>query len=307
MRRFVAVVLLVAGSLVAPPVLGQGGNKEAAVKLFNAGREDMKRNDYAAAYEKLSESQRLDPSPGTLLNLALCEENLGRLAAAWAHIQEVLAQLPADDARAKVAKEHQTQIDARLPRLTIHLAPDAPATTRIALDGNELPATSLRTPLPLDPGRHVVLVGAPGAQPKTVDVELAEGERKEITASPAGVTTARPRAEEPKNNTLAYVMLGVGGAGVVTGGVLWAVLNKKHDIVENNCDDQKRCNAEGMDAADSGKKLTPIYTGAWIVGAAGLGVGAYLLLTGGESSAPSTQVGAAPLPGGGAVRLEGRF
>lgn len=307
MRRMIFAGLIVAGVASTSQVHAQPPHTSAAARLFNDGREAMKRDDFAVAYDKLQQSQRLDPSPGTLLNIAICEEKLGKLTDAQAHLQEVLAQIPGDDPRALLAREHAAAIEGRLPRLSLLLDAAAPRDTRISLDGNDLATDSLRTPLSLNPGRHIVRVGAGGRTTRTIQVELAEGERKALRLE--FEAAQRPAAEgtNSTSNALGYVLLGVGAAGVAAGGVMWAVLNKKQDIVDNHCDAQKRCSQDGIDAANAGEKLTPFYTGAWLVGAAGLGAGAYVLLTDRGTADEGTMVGVTVLPGGGAVGATGRF
>jgi hypothetical protein len=54
----------------------------AAEALFREGRDAAKHGDLETACADFAESQRLDPAPGTLLNLAECEEKLGRVASA---------------------------------------------------------------------------------------------------------------------------------------------------------------------------------------------------------------------------------
>jgi hypothetical protein len=77
MVRFAALgaALLFSGTVFAQ-------ERVAAQWLFKEARVLMKHDDYATARLKLEESQRLDPSPGTLLNLAICNEHLGQIATA---------------------------------------------------------------------------------------------------------------------------------------------------------------------------------------------------------------------------------
>ena len=70
-----------------------------AEALFRQGRDAMQRQDYETACARFAESNRLDVAAGTLMNLATCEEKLGRVATAWQHWREAIDLLPAGDDR----------------------------------------------------------------------------------------------------------------------------------------------------------------------------------------------------------------
>ena len=298
---------LVIGSLafLAGIASATAGPNDAA-ELFRKGRAAMQEEDYATAAEKLRESHKLDPSPGTLLNLAICEEKLGELGQSWNHLQAVIAAVPADDPRRPIAEERATALKGRVPWLVLKLGEGVPSDAQVQVDGR---STETSEPIAVDPGSHTVVVtSSQGKASQTVSI--AEGERKEIVLDngqegPAEET--QKSAEEPGSPIGAYLLLGVGAVGVATGSYLWFELNKKQDLVDNNCDANKQCNERGLEAAEDGKSLTPIYTGAWIVGAVGIAAGTYLLLDAGEPAEAGTKVGAAPLPGGAAVGVSGRF
>src|SRR6185436_7071846 len=75
----------------------------AGEALFREGRRFMKSRDFASACPKLEESLRLDPATGTLVNLADCEEQIGRTASAWQHWRAAADRLPAGDKRRAIA------------------------------------------------------------------------------------------------------------------------------------------------------------------------------------------------------------
>src|SRR5262245_31572922 len=92
--RKLARVVLVSVAALSWSEMGRCQQQTIAEGLFREGRQAMRKGDYAAACPSLAESQRLDPSPGTLLNLAICEEQLGHLATAWAKYREVADTTP---------------------------------------------------------------------------------------------------------------------------------------------------------------------------------------------------------------------
>src|SRR5690349_15059097 len=58
---------------------GEPTDPTTADALFEAGRAAAKRGDFKEACEKFAESERLDPAPGTVFNLAECHNSLGEI------------------------------------------------------------------------------------------------------------------------------------------------------------------------------------------------------------------------------------
>ncbi len=289
----------------------QGRDPVAATELFTQGREMLKTGDFDKACPLFAESLRLDPAVGTALNLAECEERRGHLAAALRSWQQAINLAEAtQDERGQVAQQRYDALVSRVPHLTIVLAPDAPKGTTVLREEVVLGKAALGRPLPLDPGKHVITVRAPDHEDAIVTATLAEGETKTLTVAPGPVT--RPAAPPRKpvevkdgssQRTLAYVLGGVGAAGILAATVTGVMLLDSRKTVDAHCDDADRCDQEGMDAADLGRTLVPINTIAWAVGVAGLGAGTYLYLSAPSGSGPASGA----RPSGAYVQFGGSF
>jgi hypothetical protein len=183
--------------------------------------------------------------------------------------------------------------------LQITLSSGADQGAKVYRDELEIGPAGQGVPLPVDPGPHTVIVRMPGHFPKSVSVSLAVGELSQVDLYPGPVDPSASAASasadvKPKrgsSRTLGWVLGGVGVAGVGAGVVSGLLLVKAKKTVNENCTTDKICNPEGKDAADSGKRLIIVNTAGWIVGALGLGLGAYFVL-----SAPKSATTAALAP-----------
>ncbi len=154
-----------------------------AESLFLQGRQLLTDKKFDAACAAFAESQRLDPASGTLLNLANCYEQQGKLASAWATFTEARASAHADhrEDRARIAEQRAQALSPRVPRLQL----DASAVLglpgiKISLDGQELGTSTVSLPTPLDPGEHRVRAEAPGYQPVEETVQATEGHTESL-------------------------------------------------------------------------------------------------------------------------------
>src|SRR5579862_4852149 len=99
-RRSALVATLAFGvltSLAAPLSAQPAASHVAAGELFDAGVAARDRGDWPTAYQSFLRSQKLEPAPGTLLNLALCEEKLGKVSSAADHLTQVIEGLLSSD------------------------------------------------------------------------------------------------------------------------------------------------------------------------------------------------------------------
>ncbi len=291
---------------------GQSRDGAAAEALFRSARAELDRGNYASACQKFAESNRLDPAPGTVLNLGLCLERIGKLASAWEAFRQVSESVT--DERRELARRHAAQLEPRLPWLTLSLPPDCPDGTRVSRDGVELRGASLRVPLPADPGVHWVVVDAPGHQKSTMRIELGEGERRHVVAPIGPALAAKPASgntdEKPPQaratstphdqagtsaGELAWIAGGVGVAGIATSLATGALALSQRQVVRDHCEGGF-CDNRGLDAASSGRTYATVSTVSGMVGLVGIGVSSYLFLSVGRDQAMDTRGGATASP-----------
>lgn len=317
---------LVFAMFFAVPVLAQAQQRDptAADALFRDGRALLKEKNYAAACPKLAESYRLDPAPGTLFNLAQCEEGRGRLASAHERWQGLIDTLTAAgklaDERLPAARERVAALGPKVPRLTIKIKSSAPPETVVLRDGVELRGAGLNVALPVDPGEHVIVARAGYRKDGEARVTLAVAESRTVEVEPGGedgtrpvaaaASTAAPPPPPPAEPThgrrnAGYAVAGVGVLGLVGAGVTGLMLSGKQSTIDGHCNAQtKTCDSQGLDATDSGKTLLRVNTALWAVGLIGAGVGTYLILSSDSGEARSA-LGVQAVPGGAAVAWRG--
>jgi hypothetical protein len=226
--------------------------KARAQELFKKGLDARDAKDCKTAIPLFRASLATYASHGARYNLALCEEQMGRIASAWNDYKALLANLSPADERQPKSLARIDALGPRIPHLRIDLAPDAPAGTTITLDGDVLDPKRIGVEIPLDPGEHTMTASVRGERVQRFVITLAEKDRLTLAASPLptepqmltpGSSVAQPRE---KRSMLPAVMLwGVGGAAVVAGAVLEGVaaselgavkdLSDKIDAAKTNC------------------------------------------------------------------------
>jgi hypothetical protein len=307
-RRTIALaasLLLTSSSSI---VLGQtptasASDRAAAEALWNEGRKLRSEGKIKEACPKFVESYRLDPGLGTLLNMASCHELEGRIATAWGEYRDAAQQAEqASDKRKKFAADHAAALEPRLPRLVIIAIDPVPGFT-VTRDGVTLGMASLGSPLPVDPGKHQITAKAPGYEDFSAQVEVEIGKKFEmkipaLTALPpepdAPPTPGTP-IDTPKERAdgsvrvAGFVVGGVGVAAVAVGAVFGVLAGNEAAIAEEKCP-LKEC--MGADGEVGKAAISDGTTYAWVsnigfgVGAAGVILGTYLIITGGADPDP---------------------
>ncbi|MCB9589064.1 MAG: PEGA domain-containing protein [Polyangiaceae bacterium] len=281
------------------------GDKASAESLFQEGKRLMAEGKTAEACPKFEASQKADPSPGTLINLAGCYKALGKTASAWAEYKsaETLARNRGRDEQQNFAANAAAELEPHLSKL--ELVPPKPLVKDMTVtrDGELIAAGSLGTPVAVDPGKHEIKVSAPGYRPWTTTVEVGPDGDAQIVRIPA--LSALPPGETADGTVtpgdsgtggpgiLPWVLIGGGGVFMGTG-LLFGVLAKNQaSDAENDptlCPN-KECTAAGQDEIDSAEGKALISTIGVGVGAAAAITGVVLLLTSGSSSSAKTKRG----------------
>lgn len=321
--------LCAALSLASPEALAQGSanDRAGADALYEEGQALLKAGNHAAGCAKFEASLALSPAASTMLKIAKCHEEEGKLATAWADYTQAL-RLNADTAGADrrkaledLARQGVKALEPRLPRLRIALT-HPPPDVQIFSDDKALPAAGLGEALPADPGPHVVRASAPGYREETRSVTLEEGKTTavelELRKATGEAAEAQPKARGWSRPT-GFTLVTVGAVGLGVGALTGILSLNKVGALRSSCPDFPHCPAgdtKGQADLRSAKTLGNVSTAGFIAGGVLAATGVVLLVVGpgddhqpessgnrASSPAKSIDVSLGPLR----VELEGRF
>ena len=246
-----------------------------AKKLYLEGDSAYQSGQYAMAIKKFEEAFALSGRHELKFNLANAYERLGRLELAIRALKEYRPHAPTDE---------QSAIDTRIEAME----------KRLAGGGDTEPKTAPPTP----------------SQPKRANPTASSSGQMSL-----GGDSPPPRDEASSGSssrTAGYVLLGVGGVGLATWGVLGLMANSAHADAEEKCKDGF-CMASAKDDLDREKSLGLGADIALGVGIVGVGVGLALVLSGGDDEGPTakpkpkTQLALSPTTHGSQIMLSGSF
>ncbi|WP_437818093.1 hypothetical protein [Sorangium sp. So ce1078] len=178
-------VLSVAGALPARAE-PSAADRQTARTLLIEGRKKRDAGDVAAARADFQAAHALVRAPTTGLDLARADEALGRLLEARETAYEVVHlplgkdEPPAFTQARAAAAAMVEQLDARIPSLVLRVEGASLDQLDARVDGQPIPRAALPYPRKLNPGRHEVVVAAPGFQTERREVTLKEAERAPV-------------------------------------------------------------------------------------------------------------------------------
>ena len=264
-----------------------------AERLFEEGTTELAAGHVEAASRLLALSYVLDPQPGSLVDLSLAYEQLGRTASAWLLFQETAREATAKGqiTRAALAQVRADGLARRLSRLTVTVAPQPEAgAVAVMLDHVPLAQDRWGSALPVDPGEHEVEATSGGARQWSqrfvvtvaLDTSVAVPEAEpQPKAKPREVADPEPTADRDPSlaRPIAWTLTGTGlaalGVGVAFG--VAGFVNKGASTRDGNCVPHGAdiyCNPIGASALNQAQHDALFADIAY-------GVGGALLLTGG--------------------------
>ena len=297
-----------------------------AARLFDEGLKEMLAGRHATGCPRIAKSYDIEPLLGTLFTLAECYARAGKPASAIARYTEYLeryakllpAQKRAQRERAQVSLKERAALLGDVPRLTLSLPASAPPGTVVTKDSVVFDATSLDTPMLVDPGEYVFTTQAPGGPVNEERTTIRLGEQQKIelvviagpatTGASPGLGTShidagprphgvspvsepgeppfedqgRPGSEGERQGSQriwAYALGGAGLVGITVGSVTGALALSERKVILKECNDDHRCSPDGLAAADRAQTLGLVSTIGFAVGATGLVAATILLLT----------------------------
>lgn len=337
LRTLTLAASLAAGVLLSPAASAQ--DKALAESLFQAGKQLMNEGKFDQACPKFLESNKQDPSPGTLLNLGKCYEAQGKTSSAWAEYKNAASQARSmgRNEQEQAASERAAALEPKLSKLKIDAPAEAIPGLVVKRDGVSVGAGSLGLALPVDPGEHTIEASAPGYKTWTGKITLGKDADSKSLAIPALEKAPEPPAGEgagvgqpggpagpgggpdtgggSSRKTIGFVVAGVGVVSLGVGAIMGVMASGQASDAENDktlCPN-KVCTKAGRDEIDGAETKALISTIGFGVGIAAVGAGVVLILT--APSAKTASAAHAPVarvvpsvgPQGGGLSFVGAF
>jgi hypothetical protein len=277
---------------IAPPVLcgtaqaQTPADLESARVLYKEGKECREKGDFKCALQKFKAAYTLATTPITAFELGQTYVRLGRLTEG----REVLigvARLPIkqdESAKSAEAREEAKRLadetKARLATLVLKLRASEPPPT-VTLDAEQLPREALDVPRILDPGKHSLVATASG-RTKHIELDMHEGETRELELSVSELDSPAPGVESPAPHGGSHVLTVAGlvtaATGITVGAITGAFTLSDASTLKTDCA-AGQCLPPSHDLLTSAKTLGTVSTIGFGVGVAGLAMTAIGLLT----------------------------
>jgi hypothetical protein len=283
------------------PAQATPAQRDEALRHFKAGKEAADASRLELAVSEFRASLEVVESPNTGLKLARALRDSGKLAEAWTEYRRTQddARGVPDYARAgEAAAAEQPDVERKIALVTIELK-NAPGGATLTVGGKVVAREDWNRPVAVTPGAVDAVLTANGAETARQSVTVTAGGTASITltpsTSPVGPTPgegAQPAiAPEPtpsssKLRPVAYVVGGLGVAGMATFAVLGALAQSTYNDLENTCHGMA-CPPGHEDEISRGRTEQTGAKVALVTGAVGIAGGVTLFVLSLRSKTPS--------------------
>lgn len=303
LAAFCALTLATGGVLVAPAARAQisASDKETARALMKDGDAKRAKGDHKGAYEAYKAAHAIMNVPTTGLEMGREQERLGMLVEARDTLLSVtrLPVMPGESANMALARDEAQKIaDVIEPRIaSLKIVLDklpSGATPKVTVDGTPILVATLGVPRKHNPGPHEIVVVV-GTVEKKTEVDLAEGETKEVSIDVSPTEAPKeaakpdphdaPPPEEPPppppppgRSSLVWIGFGTAAAMGVVGAVTGVFAFTTASSAKDRCEGT-RCPPAVHDDIESSRTYGTISTISFAVAGAGAIVGVIGLYT----------------------------
>jgi hypothetical protein len=259
--------------------------------------------DFAGALDRYNRAAALVDVPTVHVRAARCLKALGRLVDAAERYRAIVRKgAPADALEVhrdavQQASQELAALEPTIPWVVLDVT-GYDRDVEVTVDGVVVVPALIGVRRAIDPGDHVARVRRDAAQnDKPFHVDAGQTQTVTIEAPPAPAGPAPPPVPAPtftpmplpppdRGDTatpvqipIGWALVGVGGAGLVTGLVLVGVTASKHGALVDACGEDLDCLPADHEDADSYNTLRVATTAMLVAGGAVAAVGVVLVVT----------------------------
>jgi hypothetical protein len=179
-------------SLLTSPASAQTNHEVALARaLFEEGVALGDKGDWAGAADRFERACALKPTPGIAFNWASALAQIGRLTQASELLEGVSRDAKAAPELKQDSEKKLRELAPRRPRLQLHVDPSIADRSAVSVDGNAWPRAVWDVAVPVDPGTHVATAMSGEEELARAEVELGEGESRQLAlGAPLGTSGA---------------------------------------------------------------------------------------------------------------------
>lgn len=262
-------------SLAAAVLSTHASASESGEALFREGREKLRRGHAQVACALFQRSIEVDGErSGPLVNLAMCDAQSGRHAAALEKLSRARAAMREGDPRLPLlATLHRDYSD----HVAAVVLSKGSGSAGITADRDGIPIDLSQTVVHWDAGTYLVRIRKTGHADRLERVTVREREHLTLELSPGEPWPPPPPKEKPVETrvTPEPKKQGVGGWVLAGGGIMSLAASAATGLValdrastfREHCDARGACDPEGLTAARDGKTMVLLSSVLFGVGA----------------------------------------